>query len=378
MKVLFITPGCFDKGGISRYNRFQIQSLRELYGPQKVKVLSLLGPDNNAFEDSIDVQWHGKALNLKNKILFIFQIFKIMIFWQPKFVLVGHVNLSAFPVIFSYLSKCKVILNVYGLEVWSKMSIDAAFGLKRIKYFISDCHNTKDFLVKEKKINRNKIEVIWDCVNTEIFTPKSHVDKEILDKYNIESNEVNFSILSLGRLSKPDAYYKGYMDLLHAFSVVSKTNSNTRLVFGGRGDYILELKEEAARLGIDNYVYFTGSIDESDLASIYQSCNLFSLITSSGEGMGEGIPLTPLEALACGKPILVGNSDGSREAIFNNENGTLIVDNNIQNIANAILKYIGNSEFSTKQSIAARQVALKYFSYNEFRDKIKLTLSKID
>ena len=44
MKILYLTPGCFDKGGISRYNRYQIQALRMLAGAENVFVFSLLGP----------------------------------------------------------------------------------------------------------------------------------------------------------------------------------------------------------------------------------------------------------------------------------------------------------------------------------------------
>ena len=59
MKILYITPGCFDKGGISRYNRYQITACRELFGKENVKVFSLLGPSDDDFEDPFSVEWHG-------------------------------------------------------------------------------------------------------------------------------------------------------------------------------------------------------------------------------------------------------------------------------------------------------------------------------
>ena len=60
MKVLVLTPGIYDKGGISRYNRFQIRALRECYGLQAIKVLSKLGPDGEGFEEDIQVSWSGR------------------------------------------------------------------------------------------------------------------------------------------------------------------------------------------------------------------------------------------------------------------------------------------------------------------------------
>ena len=58
-RILYLTPGCFDKGGISRYGRYQIEALREVIGAENVRVLSLLGPDGDEFETDFDVAWHS-------------------------------------------------------------------------------------------------------------------------------------------------------------------------------------------------------------------------------------------------------------------------------------------------------------------------------
>ena len=50
--VLYMTPGCFDKGGVSRYSRYQISALREILGQHAVRVYSLLGPGEDSFEES--------------------------------------------------------------------------------------------------------------------------------------------------------------------------------------------------------------------------------------------------------------------------------------------------------------------------------------
>ena len=57
-------------------------------------------------------------------------------------------------------------------------------------------------------------------------------------------------------------------------------------------------------------------IHNNDLPKFYNSAFVFSLVSDRGIGRGEGIPLTPLEAMSCGTPIIVGNHDGSQEAIF--------------------------------------------------------------
>jgi phosphatidylinositol alpha-1,6-mannosyltransferase len=57
MKVLHATPGVFDKGGISRYGRFQIRAIRDLMGDASVRVASMLGPDADSFETPFHVDW---------------------------------------------------------------------------------------------------------------------------------------------------------------------------------------------------------------------------------------------------------------------------------------------------------------------------------
>ncbi len=60
-RVLYLTPGCFDKGGVSRYSRYQIRCLRDWLGDDNVRVLSLMGPDEHSLETPMDVWWHGKS-----------------------------------------------------------------------------------------------------------------------------------------------------------------------------------------------------------------------------------------------------------------------------------------------------------------------------
>ena len=71
-KILYLSPGCFDKGGISRYNRYQITALREILGDKNVKVFSLLPPQEGDFEDHFEVSWHAWGISKLSKIAYIF------------------------------------------------------------------------------------------------------------------------------------------------------------------------------------------------------------------------------------------------------------------------------------------------------------------
>jgi phosphatidyl-myo-inositol dimannoside synthase len=368
MKILYLTPGCFDKGGISRYNRYQITACRELFGEANIRVISLLGPAPDDFEDEFPVTWHGSGTGIISKAGMIQRAFSHAISWKPDIILSAHVNLSGLACLAGNICGAVTVMNAYGLEIWSPMRRDAAWGLRKVKYIIADCHNTASFLVQQKKYKEENITVIWDCIDKEKFYPVSEPSMDILAKYGIPDPRKHFILLTLGRLSLPDALYKGYDRLIKVFSMLYKNYDQARLVIAGRGSYVSELKKVSSDLKLEDRVCFTGSIDEKDMASIYNCCSVFSLVTESGEGKGEGIPLTPLEAIACGKPIIVGNQDGSAEAVID-ENGYVVNPYDLENQSKLIMDFIKDPELLKRYSENALRVSDKYFSYSEFKMK---------
>lgn len=370
MKILFITPGCFDKGGISRYSRYQITALREIYKSEDIKVVSYLGPDNDSFETPFDVNWHGSSSGIIDKIKLVLVILFYSIRYRPNIIHSAHVNYSGLVWIISKLIKARTILNVYGLEIWTNLGKLAKFGLKNTDFIISDCYATKEFIINNKlHKGKNEIEVIWDCVDTNIFFPVSTFSIELIEKFNLPPRDSSFIISTLGRMSK-DAAYKGYERLIRVFAKVSKVNSNAFLLMIGRGDLIPYLKQLANELGVFEKVLFTGSVSDSELPLLLSYGHLFSLVTESGDGMGEGLPLTPLEAMACGLPIIVGNQDGSREAIINGENGYCINTDDLVNHEKIITDLLLDKDYIESKSKGALKIIDEYFSYFRFKEEL--------
>src|SRR5688500_7216056 len=94
MRVLYLTPGCFDKGGISRYNRYQIRALRNIVGDQHVRVLSLAGPQPGDFEETFEVQYSGQGAGIASKSKFAANILLSSIQWKPDIIWIAHINFS--------------------------------------------------------------------------------------------------------------------------------------------------------------------------------------------------------------------------------------------------------------------------------------------
>jgi phosphatidyl-myo-inositol dimannoside synthase len=377
-KILYLSPGCFDKGGISRYNRYQISALREIFGEKNIKVFSLLPPQEGDFEDHFEVTWHAWGISKLSKIAYIFKILVAVWFWKPDMIWLGHVNLTEILVRFNLFSKAKTILNVYGLEIWSGLRPKVEEGFRKVDYVVSDCHFTANYIEDEGFRRKDSTEVIWDCVDLDKFTPRlSDDNNKFFKNYNLPNPKDNPWILTLGRLSFAAAH-KGYERLLEVFSKVAEKHEKSILVFAGKGDMIEQLKSIAAKFNISDRVYFSGMVHEDDMPKFYSAARVFTLVSDRGVGRGEGIPLTPLEAMACGAPIIVGNQDGSREAIFNESNGYCIDPFDFEKHQQSLLHLIENTIQFNKMSDNAIHFAQKHFSYQGFKEKHANFLEKIN
>lgn len=368
MRFLFITPGCFDKSGISRYNRYQISSLIDLYGERNIRVLSLYGPDQDGLKTDFKVHWHGNGNDIHSKRGLVFQAMKQAFFWRPDFIFTGHVNFSGLGLIASKICRATSILGIYGLEVWGKLSRDASQGLKKTDHVIADCHFTSGYVVQEGYRRKDNVSVIWDCVDLDFFRPRPDQFNYISEKYRLPHRHTSFVILTLGRMSK-DAAYKGYERLLEVFRKLAERFPQAILIYAGKGDLIQELKSKAGSYNLNGRVFFTGSVDEEDMASLYSYAHVFSLVSHRDEVSGEGIPLTPLEAMACKVPVIVGNHDGSQEAVFDGKNGVVIDPFDLEKHGEFIEDLILNEDRRSKMAEEAYEIAREYFSYQGFKEK---------
>jgi len=374
MSLLYLTPGCFDKGGISRYSRYQVTALRQILGADKVTVFSLLGPDAASFEGAFDVSWHGSGANLWSKGRYCTKALGRILASRPSLIWSAHVNLSALGCILAGLCRSTSVLNVYGLEVWSGLRHDALWGFRKSDEVISDCHFTANYIEGEGIRPAGSTEVIWDCVDLAKFSP-APPRPSVLKRYGIPGPEVGFNILTLGRMDQHSAH-KGYSRLLDAFGAMAPDIPEASLIFAGRGELGAGLRERAAEMGLQDRVFFTGMVHEDDLPDVYRSAHVFSLISDRGYGRGEGIPLTPLEAAACGVPILVGNQDGSQEAVLEGVNGYALEPFDLDAHV-AVLSALAKDTCRRREmGIAARRRIEKDFSFEGFRDKHRCLLKR--
>lgn len=367
-KVLYLASGVFDKGGISRYCRHQVRALRDILGGDAVSVLSLLPPDAQSFEEPFAVDFASFGPSRAGKALFSAAAAAALVRARPRVVWSAHVGIAPLALALARLAGAGSVLNVYGVEVWTNLHRVRAAALHGTGWVVSDCHNTRGYMIDHRLRAAARTVVHWDAVDTEHLFPGDPGD--VLARYGVPAKQGDgLTVLTLGRLS-PGARYKGYDRLIDVVARLPR-DVVARLVIAGDGPIRAELEDRARDLGVADRVRFTGSIREDDLPAIYRSSDVFALITHAGPGAGEGIPLTPLEAAACGKPILVGDQDGSREAAEDGVSGFVLPPFDLDAIADRLTRLARDPDLRRRMGEAARARVEREHAYPRFRERVR-------
>jgi glycosyltransferase involved in cell wall biosynthesis len=171
---------------------------------------------------------------------------------------------------------------------------------RKSKLVITDSFFSKNDIVKHLGIPEEKVCVVYIGVNQKYHPIEN--PKRFLRKYNLPENY----ILYVGN----HEVRKNIVGLLRAYSI-SKCRNDYFLVIGGKKDPRRgEIYEAIKKLSLENRVIFTDYILEEDLPAIYTAAKLF-VFPSFYEGFG----LPPLEAMACGTPVVCSNATSLPESV---------------------------------------------------------------
>jgi glycosyltransferase involved in cell wall biosynthesis len=335
MKVFILSTGVFNRQyGQQRYELNFLQSLFLFYPKFFFRVILLndkkIEPPLLNLNKNIKFICCGKRIRLISKIKFVLFGLFYFIKDKPKFLICGHMNLSVLSFFLYKLWGIPYIILTHGTDAWNIRGIFRRYALISAKKVISVSRYTAQRIEKQIPSLKNKIFIIPNSVDTEKFSPKEKPNY-LLEKYKLFGYKI---ILTVARLDSYDRD-KGYDKVILALPKVLEAIPNLKYILVGEGDDLPRIKDLISKLNLNDRVILTGYISDDKLSDYYNLCDLF-IMPSKQEGFG----IVFLEALACGKPVIAGNKDGSREALLDGKLGILVDPDNIEEITQTTIKVL--------------------------------------
>ena len=243
-----------------------------------------------------------------------------------------------------------VISTEHGMDTWRgpfELTLDQWLAqVNRRVIFVSE--GVKRFYSERNPSLQGKGRVLHNGIEVEDFGLRS-LKNAVLAELGIGQNRKVVGIV--GRLV-PE---KAHEDFLRAIQLLLRNESNVTGLIVGEGERESFLREKVRELGIEKKVVFAGF--RQDLDRLYSALDVFVICS-----VREGFPLTILEAMAAGVPIVATRVGGILESIRDREEGLLVSPGNPEGLADSIASLLNDSSQRERLIRNARSLVRSRFS----------------
>ncbi|BCL80619.1 glycosyltransferase family 4 protein [Ktedonobacteria bacterium brp13] len=347
-----------------------------------VKILaSNLGADKKHFND-----YTFKSINSTNPLKLLFFLFnpssffalrKILKEYQPDIVHLHTMN-QITPSVLFLLKKHPTVMTLHGPETFLR---------NLLLWFLLPAHFKQHFY-DQKDLNLagkftyfyfNSIQKVLYNIglkNVDIFiapsksmqnlaeadvSPIVHVPN-FIELRTFHALKNNYNVLFVGRLEQ----MKGIELLIQALPSIIPLFPQTTLTIIGDGSSKTDLLDLTTRLQLEQYVHFTGWVENKDLDSYYEKASIVVMPSIVAESFGGVI----LEAMSVGRPVIATKVGGIPEIIDDGVDGYLVEPKNSEQIAEKIIQLFSDEELLIVLGRNARKKA-EGFSIEKYAESME-------
>lgn len=331
-------------GGVQTVNRLFLSAMEER--PERVGVVVLL--DRGQIAGSIP-RWGAGGSKLR---------FLALALWQWRLakgstMVVTHVGLSPVARIVKSLTGAHVIIVLHGAE-----STRPLRGFRR--WGISGAH-------KLIAVSRHTLDAVA-AANPYLRCPAvvCHLPARTLSagSGSPASRGFGLRVLTVGRLWGR-GMKKGQDRLIRLWPSVLQEHPRTELVIVGDGEGRPGLEDLAAQLGVTHAVRFAGTVDDDELARLYEESDVFAL-PSEGEGFG----LVLAEAMQFGLACIASTRDAGAEVIEHGRTGFAVDPHDEADLSDALRRLLGDGQLRMEFGRAGRARVEAHFRPEAFRRRL--------
>ncbi len=235
-------------------------------------------------------------------------------------------------------------------------------SLNNIDYYFSNSNYTKSDFLNYTNINSQNIRTILLSTNLK-YSPNKDIKylKNINHKYNIpENKKYLFSLCTLQARKNLIRAVKTFIEFIEKHNI-----DDLVYVLGGGawGGFIEKLEKEVPEYEkYKDKIIRAGYVDDEDLEVLYSNAEWF-VYTSQYEGFG----MPPLEAMACGCPVITSNNSSLPEVV--GDSGIMIDWDSDEQHIQAYEKYYFDNEYREQMAQKGLERS-KLFSWDKAVDII--------
>jgi phosphatidylinositol alpha-1,6-mannosyltransferase len=214
-------------------------------------------------------------------------------------------------------------------------------------------------------VPEEKIRMIYPGANPQVFTPGER-DPELVRRHGLDGK---FVLLTAGRLVER----KGHDRVIEAVGLLRERLPDLVYVIVGAGPHEQELRRLVREKGLDERVVFAGKVSQEDLVRYHRTADVFLTISReiAERGDVEGFGIVFLEAGACEKPVIGGNSGGVPDAVADGETGFLVDPNDVGALAGVIERLHGDDQLRRTLGQNGRRRVLEQFTWDVLAEQIR-------
>lgn len=216
---------------------------------------------------------------------------------------------------------------------------------KRVSRFIAVSDLTEELIRKHLNVEKEKITVIRNGVDTRLFCPPTEAEKE--ERFSRPT------VVFIGRIMAK----KGLNVLIKSIPKILQSVPETRFLFVGGGN-IPFYREMLEKEGISSENFsFIGHLGYFERPRILQQATVFV-----NPSFFENCSISILEAMSCGTSVVASNVGGNPEIIESAKNGILVPPNRHEILAQRIISLLEDENFNKEIGREARKTIVKSFS----------------
>ncbi len=209
--------------------------------------------------------------------------------------------------------------------------------------------STRQFLMAHEGLSAERVTTVHNGIDPAIFQPRPEERAAARKRWALPDGA--FVIAGIGRLT----WQKNFALFLEVAAEILPRHPHAVFVLAGTGEDEAALRAQAAALGLGGRMRFLGYVGE--MTALYPALDML-LLTSRYEGL----PITILEAMAAGTPIVASRLDGVQEVLRDGEDCALVPEGAREGFVARISGLIAQPALARRYADAARAKVRAHYS----------------